>query len=487
MNFSKKIFLASALSLSFLAQPGVVAAKSVSGITVEIPFSTKVKRAVGAEAISLTASRQYEKTGVFSSDPTDEELKKIKAQIESSAKKELLNKYLARIPASDIKQADRSKINAQVDSLVYDVSVSHQIDSGNKTINFEVSGKINTNLIDEIGGYKPSEDDMRKAEESARKAVLDKYIANQDESKIDQIEKMKSKVYDRIDEVVTSSRITNYKVNAERKVIAFSVKGKVNDKLFDKILYSDIEKVSRSEKRPFTYVIVARVQDETTRFSMDPNVERTSEAGSGSTNVKENKGADQYEDGAFSETSAKMEKSKSKTVQRSSGVTKNVTKFKDVTWKQYNSKSVDANIKKVLRDGGYNLKGFGRLLRKSGVDLELEKVEADLLTGKISPEVEDGLFDVMEGSGTELFAKGTMDVDSVQPDPATGGWKARVQVFIEVLGFTDDCEACGLAVIEDSYFGIGPSEEAAIDQAVGDAATEATKSIVAQLRSEQIQ
>jgi len=481
----KKI-LVPLLLTSFLFGPSLAVAKKIK-VVVSIPYETQAPRSVGAESVTVISKQKYEHGGLFSGGkPDDAVLEQMKATALADVEQKILGKYLASKAGVDIDQRERSKLNAKARDFVHEVSTTYELDTKEHIATFKITGKVNANLMDQFAKYKPSENDLAKVRASANRAILNAYIAkvSEDAAKAGLIDDKREQLMKMSGKLVSSVSIRDHQVSSDRKTVNFKIAGKVNDALFDKSLYGGKKGKKKSKKLKVTALIVARIQDSLTSF--DPSLEKSVEANSASMKSSKNAGSDQYEDGQFSEESSKLNTSKAKAVARSAG--QSVQRTDKVTFRGYKAKGLDALFNKGIKNGGYRTSRINRALNKGGAERDLlPNLRATLVKGweEMDSATDEALYDAMLNSGTQIFIVGTMDIDTISKNPQTGGHNARVTVNVNATGYTEECDACGLASEQKYYTGTGASVAEAIDSALEIAAKKTASSITAQIKAEE--
>jgi len=149
---------------------------------------------------------------------------------------------------------------------------------------------------------------------------------------------------------------------------------------------------------------------------------------------------------------------------------------------------LDALFNKGIKNGGYRTSRINRALNKGGAERDLlPNLRATLVKGweEMDSATDEALYDAMLNSGTQIFIVGTMDIDTISKNPQTGGHNARVTVNVNATGYTEECDACGLASEQKYYTGTGASVAEAIDSALEIAAKKTASSITAQIKAEE--
>lgn len=185
MNLINRTIIAAALCFS-----GASLAAEIR-VEVEVPYSTLLSREQGAaQIVSTTIDVPYKDGGFFSGgQPSDQELKSASERVLAEAPVAILRKFLADKPSKNIQQSEATLLQ-NASGLVYEISASPDVDVERKVIVFTVNGRVNTNHVDQIAGYQPTEADLSKARAASKEALLNKYIKGLDSSKIDAIKKI---------------------------------------------------------------------------------------------------------------------------------------------------------------------------------------------------------------------------------------------------------------------------------------------------------
>ena len=75
-----------------------------------------------------------------------------------------------------------------------------------------------------------------------------------------------------------------------------------------------------------------------------------------------------------------------------------------------------------------------------------------------------------------------MDIDSVQKDDQSGGWRVRVSVNVQVKDYASKLPKT-VATVQEASSSIGVSQDSARDKALKDAGRKVAEIIVSQMRA----
>jgi len=472
------------LFLSIISLPSQA---STIRVIFDVPYTTADTRAQGNEEVDTVVEVPYQpEEGFFGSgeEPSSDDLKAATDKVTGEITLTIWQAYLAKKPSSNIVQKETA-MRERIDDLVYDTSITHKVNSEEKKIVFALRGKINTNLVDQIAGYEPSEDDHKKAISMARKKILDKYIAQLDSSKISQIEKSKQRIQDRINDLVYDLSVRGNKVLSDRKIIQYNVKASVNDALFDKILFSFYEQNTTGEGSEFVFLILPRIQDEVTTF--DNTITQKSGKAAGSTLEKQGNESMSDSGGGIEEYESTAQKQRQMSSNTTSGST--IKKTQKSTWRIANAQTVDAQINRFLTQAGFETIEFDAIVDECGSNkLSAAGVRKELVKSKDGTPTKTTTKNVnraMKKCDIHLFGLGVMDIHSIRADRNTGGMRAQVKVTVNVQSYSKRFPKT-VASMSENYDGIGVSQDAAIDQAIEKASRKVVDIILATLRTKGI-
>ena len=449
------------------------------------PYDLQSKVEMTPPVVSATKEIPYD-PGVFCGQDglCDSDLKKASDSISSEAKALIWKKYLATVKAKHVLQKTK-ELDLRINDLVVDVELSHRPHRGDKVIIFTVTGRINTNLVSQIAGYAPSAKEMDKAKKRALGAALENYISKLDSSKTRKVREMRGELRSRVSELVSISSI-DAEPQPESSSIQYFVRANVNDRLFDEILFSNVEINETGEGSLFGFIVLPRIQESVESFGATVNERAVSKSGS----VTQKERDDVISDNGEALSESVSERSKSKSVASKQTSSSVVRKSNQAQWRIANATPSDSQINKHFTNNGYELIDFNDIMDNCGTDdLSADGVREDLLaskSGTLSRGVNRALTQVVKACDVPLFGVGVIDIDSIMTDRNSGGITASVVVNIQVKDYSRRLPKKVASVGPQRFKGIGASQEAAIDAALIEAASKASDLILSQLKTKRI-
>ena len=475
MKKLKTSFYAFGISLLIILSNQVWAKKNLN-LEVGVPYEVQERRSADPY-FSTSVEFDFPYGECFFNCPGSDRIKEGNVEALNGAKERLLNKYLSTQKALDVDQTN--KLAADVERFVTDVRVEHKEDDGAKLIRYTVYGKINTNLIDQLGGYNPTDKDLGKARRIAKEKALDMYIQQQGRAKISAIEKNRSKIKSRIDDLIEIG-IRNQEVDKQQKLIKFLVKASINDVLFDEIVFGEKREQAASGEDPgFAFLILPREQ-----VSRGGNIEVNSldkvDKRSGSTKESMTSESASVEDGSVTESEAITTSRREVSGGTIEKAEKGYKKGK-VEWAVLDGNPIKASITAELDDGGFSPIALDDILIDCSDNEELEeakimKLMAQTQTGSVPRKIKRSITQAIRECDVKYFATGTMTVDSKRR-LRNKNWAADVQVTIEVKDYSGR-RPKGAGNINSRSSGLGKTEEAAVADALAKAGSDAGRAIV---------
>ncbi len=449
-----------------------------------VPYNLEQKLETRFQTISTTVEVPY-KPSFFSSTPSDRFLKKATEDISHESKMKVWKKFLAQEKSARVLQKTR-EMDARIEDLVNDVSITHSVAVEDQMIVFTIRGKVNRNLVSQIAGYQPSAADLEKARVMGKNKALERYISKLDSSKIRKVESSRDLIFSRMDDLVYEIGVRDFAAIPEQSLIQYRVKASIDDNLFNQILFSDVEINETGEGALFGFLVLPRIQESVEQFG-DTIKERTSEkSGVVSESGRDEMIADEGE--TLSESTS--ERMKAKIAHSSARTSSKIRQSQKTLWRVADATAIDAQINKHFTNHGYETIDFNDIMDACGGDeFSADVVRDDLLeskSGTLSRNVNRNLSGVVKACDVPLFGVGVINIDSIMEDRNSGGISAGVVVNIQVKDYSRRLPKKVASVGPVRFKGLGSTEDEAIDAALVRAASEASDLILSQLKTKRI-
>jgi len=321
----------------------------------------------------------------------------------------------------------------------------------------------------------------------ARQEIWKSYVGRQDSSTIALLEKHKEVFNKRLEEVISNIEFGDEQVLKDVRRMKFTVRAVVNDNIVNNIISTLSGSAKSGEGSPFGFLILPRLQFEAKSF--DATVVKKASASTKMVNEKVSADQVKETDGGASERNIEGDKVSMSMSAKTSGST--TRKSQQAKWRLGNSKNVNASIVKYLSEAGFEPSSYDDIASdpECAASVKLKDAQQDFLaseTAEIGGEVRFGMFSAARKCDYKFFAIGTMDIDSIESDRASGGVRVRVAVNIQVHDVKRPRNPIVVSVGPVFFDGVDRQEDGAIDQALIKSAKEASQIIVNQMRAKDL-
>ena len=269
----------------------------------------------------------------------------------------------------------------------------------------------------------------------AKSKILDAYVNKclDDRSKVEQYLREKNKIDSQLDKFVTVVRVKE-KDNQEKRIYSVKMRGSVNSKIFDTLLYGP-GKVKGKGKTRMVALFVARKAMGTDSKIYDDKVTKITKAETGVAGEK-SVSSDGTTTAVNKQTTAvaKVQKGGSKVKK---------TRASKREWSIMPSSDLNKNILGVFSKSGYRGMSYKIFAKYCGSTPTNEVEEEFSVSDTLSEDTEFAIFTAVDEAERKrckikLFATGTMNVNTALPDKVNGGYSALVSVRADVKMFSED-------------------------------------------------
>ena len=270
---------------------------------------------------------------------------------------------------------------------------------------------------------------------NAKSKILDAYVNKclDDRSKVEQYLREKNKIDSQLDKFVTILRVKE-KDNQEKRIYSVKMRGSINSKIFDTLLYGP-GKVKGKGKTRMVALFVARKAMGTDSKIYDDKVTKITKAETGVAGEK-SVSSDGTTTAVNKQTTAvaKVQKGGSKVKK---------TRASKREWSIMPSSDLNKNILGVFSKSGYRGMSYKIFAKYCGSTPTNEVEEEFSVSDTLSEDTEFAIFTAVDEAERKrckikLFATGTMNVNTALPDKVNGGYSALVSVRADVKMFSED-------------------------------------------------
>jgi len=331
---------------------------------------------------------------------------------------------------------------------------------------------------------KPNDEFRAKAMKQATLEVWKSYQGRMDTSKLAEIERSRVAIEARLGDFITNVDVLDETVNESSKRVKYTVRAQVNDALVSTIIKGASGAPAASGAGSvFAFLFVPRMQSEAKEF--DATVSKTQKV-TAATQVKEvSKDSVTETEGGVTEKSTQGAEAKAAVNVKTSGdITR---KAQETSWVVVEAKGVNAEVSKVLTESGYEPTSADDLFAADCAEKESssEALLKDMMSRSnltFSRNVSRMLAQTLNSCEVKFFGLGYMDIDSIQKDDQSGGWRVRVSVNVQVKDYSAKLPKT-VATVQEASASIGVSQDAARDKALKDASRKVAEIIVSQMRA----
>ena len=331
---------------------------------------------------------------------------------------------------------------------------------------------------------KPDAEFRAKALKQAELEVWKVYQGRMDSSKISDVERHRAVIESRLNDFITNLEIIDESVDESNKRVKYTVRAQVNDTLVGSIIMqaSGGAKPSGSGS-VFAFLFVPRMQSETTEF--DASVSKTAKVTAAKQVKSVSKDSVAEIEGGVSEKSVEGQEVKAGVNAKTSGET--TRKAQETSWVIVEAKGVNAEVNKVLTESGFESTSADDMFAADCAEAESSSQELvdDMMSRSnltFTKKTSRMLSQTLRSCEAKFFGVGYMDIDSIQKDDQSGGWRVRVSVNVEVKDYSSKLPRT-VATVQEASASIGVSQDSARDKALKDAGRRVAEIIVSQMRA----
>jgi hypothetical protein len=273
-------------------------------------------------------------------------------------------------------------------------------------------------------------------------------------------------------------------VNESNKRVKYTVRALVNDALINSIIAQVSGGAKPSGSRSvFAFLFVPRIQSEAKEF--DATVSKTNKVTAAKQSKSISKDSVAETEGGVSEKTVEGEEVKAAVNTKTSGDT--TRKAQETSWEVVEAKGVNAEVNKVLTENGFESTSADDMFASDCAEKESSSQELidDMMSRSnltFTKKTSRMLSETLRSCEAKFFGVGYMDIDSIQKDDQSGGWRVRVSVNVQVKDYSSKLPKT-VATVQEASAGIGISQDAARDKALKDAGRKVAEIIVSQMRA----
>ena len=331
---------------------------------------------------------------------------------------------------------------------------------------------------------KPDAEFRAKALKQAELEVWKVYQGRMDSSKISDVERHRAVIESRLNDFITNLEIIDESVDESNKRVKYTVRAQVNDTLVGSIIMqaSGGAKPSGSGS-VFAFLFVPRMQSGTTEF--DASVSKTAKVTAAKQVKSVSKDSVAEIEGGVSEKSVEGQEVKAGVNAKTSGET--TRQAQETSWVIVEAKGVNAEVNKVLTESGFESTSADDMFAADCAEAESSSQELvdDMMSRSnltFTKKTSRMLSQTLRSCEAKFFGVGYMDIDSIQKDDQSGGWRVRVSVNVEVKDYSSKLPRT-VATVQEASASIGVSQDSARDKALKDAGRRVAEIIVSQMRA----
>ena len=331
---------------------------------------------------------------------------------------------------------------------------------------------------------KPNDEFRQKAIRQAKVEVWKSYQGRLDSSKINEVEKNRAVIEARLEDFITNLDIIDETVDESNKRVKYTVRAQVNDALVSSIISQAAGGANPSGSGSvFAFLFVPRMQSESKEF--DATVSKTTKATAAKQVKRLSKDSVAEIEGGVSEKSVEGKEVKVAANTRTSGDT--TRKAQETSWVVVEAKGVNAEVNKVLTENGFESTSADDMFASDCAEKDSSSQELidDMMSRSnltFTKKTSRMLSETLRGCEAKFFGVGYMDIDSIQKDDQSGGWRVRVSVNVQVKDYSSKLPKT-VATVQEASASIGISQDAARDKALKDAGRKVAEIIVSQMRA----
>lgn len=330
-------------------------------------------------------------------------------------------------------------------------------------------------------GFRLDAEARREAINAAALNALEAYVAETGPAKVKLFDQRRTEFSSNISRYVLSSVILSEQEDKKAKTYTVVVRSQINSTLVQAQLDSGsaTSNTSSAARSLLTFVFVARSQDSAQSFD-DKAYARTDVSSTYGENTRE---GESFRGNSVS-TSGNRTETGSVAVTTGGSVTR---KSDNLTWKVSNVGEINSVMTGAFSSAGYEVVEAEYVEGESRGLLNLANIRKDFGTGNdLSSQTLRNTADGIRAAGIPYLAYGTMDVGMRDRDPASGNVRVHVTVTGKVLDLTGRFPRTVTSIGPVQFAGLGPDESVARNNALREAAEQASQLMTNELNLKQV-
>ncbi|CAM8343585.1 hypothetical protein MCEMOHM34_00741 [Candidatus Methylopumilus universalis] len=321
-------------------------------------------------------------------------------------------------------------------------------------------------------GSKPSDNEIKEAQDKAVAAAWDSYTAEFNSSKMKQYMLVKDDIKKNMKDYLISFVLIENQVNKDSKTITSIVKVKINESALDSKLsiLSAAGQRASGEGSTIAFIFMVRQLDSTTVFKDKE------------TSITQKKTAKKSTDSMKGDTDSLATDSFDKTTSGGSIEKKSATLKYRLLNNSVSSKDIESSMNSVLSPNGFEVSSYDDIVAECG-GTPRNKIEKEFIeTNDMSVETRKIVIKASRDCEVKFFSIATLDVGVSEKDSA-GNQSIVVSVRADVDNIEKKLPKKVASIGPLQARGSGSDEQSAAREAIKNAAVEAAKVIVDQLNA----
>lgn len=343
-------------------------------------------------------------------------------------------------------------------------------------------------------GPSASADDKARAMQAAQLKAVEFYYAEAGESESENFDAVRDKILANPDRYILESTVLAEEDNPDKKQYTTTVRISLNVASLRNLVKANsaVAKVGAGEKSPLAFVFVSRQVASVKSFD-DRVYKRVDESVKGSVSETtaqsgvegESLRGGQIRTNAATAARTDAAAARSQTIETGGSTVKRAS---ETTYRLIPSANLNQVFSSTFTRAGFSVKDAAFIEPLTGGKFKVSDVEADYQSGNdLKPATLQSIASGMRIAHIPYVALGTLDVGSVDKDPATGLVRVSVTVNAKIYDMTQTIPDTKASVGPIQYSGVGPSEDEARGNALKLAANNAARELTSQITTQGVQ
>ncbi|MCL2871376.1 MAG: hypothetical protein FWF41_00060 [Betaproteobacteria bacterium] len=330
--------------------------------------------------------------------------------------------------------------------------------------------------------------------QAAQLKAVEFYYAEAGESESENFDAVRDKILANPDRYILESTVLAEEDNPDKKQYTTTVRISLNVASLRNLVKANsaVAKVGAGEKSPLAFVFVSRQVASVKSFD-DRVYKRVDESVKGSVSETtaqsgvegESLRGGQIRTNAATAARTDAAAARSQTIETGGSTVKRAS---ETTYRLIPSANLNQVFSSTFTRAGFSVKDAAFIEPLTGGKFKVSDVEADYQSGNdLKPATLQSIASGMRIAHIPYVALGTLDVGSVDKDPATGLVRVSVTVNAKIYDMTQTIPDTKASVGPIQYSGVGPSEDEARGNALKLAANNAARELTSQITTQGVQ